>query len=167
MNYTPANPPEVTHILYEIHWERSPRTWKQWCTSNQAQHAEIVFFENACEVINHRRIRPCFVTWFLSWSPCNKCSHRIIEFLKEHPNVTLYIQFSQLFNIADRKNQEGLRALANNGVQLSIMQLPDYDYCWRTFVLHERRKRMNSQWNFSFLIHSHSKELDRILANQY
>nr|XP_056711006.1 DNA dC->dU-editing enzyme APOBEC-3B-like [Euleptes europaea] len=142
-NYTPIGPPKVTHLLYEIHWGRSPRTWKQWCTSNGNQHAEINFLENACEVIKSRRTTPCSVTWFLSWSPCGRCSHSIIEFLNEHPNVTLNIRVSYLFNIDDRRNQNGLRALVENGVQISVMHLPDYGYCWRTFVSHQKRRMGN------------------------
>lgn len=123
-NYTPTEPPEVTHLLYEIHWDRTSGTWKQWCTSSCTQHAEIDFLENACHVINRRRAEPCFVTWFLSWSPCGRCSQSIIEFLNEHPNVTLDIRFSQLFRDSDWRNQNGLRALANYGVQISVMELP-------------------------------------------
>lgn len=123
-NYNPTQFPEVTHLFYEIHWGRSFRTWKQWCTNNSTKHAEINFFETFCEEINRQRNRPCSVTWFLSWSPCGRCSHSIIEFLEEHPNVTLDIRFSQLFKYSYWQNQNGLRALANHGVRISVMQLP-------------------------------------------
>ncbi|XP_015272576.1 PREDICTED: DNA dC-_dU-editing enzyme APOBEC-3G-like [Gekko japonicus] len=166
-NYTPTEPPEVTHLLYVIHWDGSRKTWKQWCTNNFAQHAEINFLENACEVINRQRTKPCSVTWFLSWSPCGRCSHSIIQFLEEHPNITLDIRFSQLFRYSDWRNQNGLRALANHGVKISVMQLPDYAYCWRTFVLHQRRNRNYWPLNFIPLIRYYSQQLYSILEALY
>ncbi|XP_077157990.1 C-_U-editing enzyme APOBEC-1-like [Paroedura picta] len=167
-NYNPTGPPEVTHLLYQIQWDRSPKAWRQWCTSNCTQHAEINFIENACEEIHCERTKPCFVTWFLSWSPCGRCSRSIIKFLRKHPNVTLNIRFCQLYRIFDRRNQKGLRALYNNGVQLSVMQLPDYDYCWRKFVSHQRRGRNYWPWNFfpwmEHFSYVYSQQLALILA---
>uniref|UniRef100_A0A670KC45 C->U-editing enzyme APOBEC-1 n=1 Tax=Podarcis muralis TaxID=64176 RepID=A0A670KC45_PODMU len=115
--------PERTHLLYEIRWGRSRRYWRNWCTSNRTHHAEINFLENACEEIDRRTTTPCTVTWFLTWSPCGKCSGRIKQFLQEHPNVTLKICAAQLYKQNYRFNQKGLRDLANFGVRIYIMQL--------------------------------------------
>lgn len=124
-NYTPGLRPKETYLLYEIHWGKSLRTWKNWCTNKRAEnnlHAEINFFETACEEMKRRRTKPCSVTWFLSWSPCHKCSQSIIKFLEEHHNVTLNIRVSWLFKDDDERNKTGLRALAcHDRIHISIM----------------------------------------------
>nr|XP_028568842.1 C->U-editing enzyme APOBEC-1-like [Podarcis muralis] len=163
-NYTPIGRPERTHLLYEIRWGRSRRYWRNWCTSNRTHHAEINFLENACEEIDRRTTTPCTVTWFLTWSPCGKCSGRIKQFLQEHPNVTLKICAAQLYKQNYRFNQKGLRDLANFGVRIYIMQLADYLYCWITFVAHQRNEDyIPSLWDFLPSIEFYSQELDSIL----
>uniref|UniRef100_A0A670KDD5 C->U-editing enzyme APOBEC-1 n=1 Tax=Podarcis muralis TaxID=64176 RepID=A0A670KDD5_PODMU len=131
VNYTPIGRPERTHLLYEIQWGRSRRYWRNWCTSNRTHHAEINFLENACEEIDRRTTTPCTVTWFLTWSPCGKCSGRIKQFLQEHPNVTLEIRAAKLFNHNYKFNQKGLRDLANFGVRIYIM----HSFKWRRVEL--------------------------------
>ncbi|XP_048365852.1 C-_U-editing enzyme APOBEC-1-like [Sphaerodactylus townsendi] len=162
-NFTPTKPPVLTHLLYEIFWIRSCNTWKNWCTSTGLQHAENNFLENHCRVIN-RRTDPCSITWFLSWSPCGRCSRSIIDFLNNHANVTLNIKVCQLHKDYIRWNRNGLRDLANHGVQISIMQQPDYDYYWRTFVSHQPRGRNDWPWNFSCWIQYYSQQLHSILT---
>ncbi|XP_061439221.1 C-_U-editing enzyme APOBEC-1 isoform X2 [Rhineura floridana] len=146
-NYDPRRPPNVTHLLYEIRWGKSPKTWKNWCRSDRS-HAEINFLQNACEKIKNRKNMPCSITWFLSWSPCGSCSHDIIEFLKAHPNVNLEIRAAQLFKHDKEHNRNGLRNLVNCGVKISIMHLPDYRYCWRTFVAHQKTHTDYWPWFF-------------------
>ncbi|XP_042304124.1 C-_U-editing enzyme APOBEC-1-like [Sceloporus undulatus] len=161
-NYSPTRPPEVTHLLYEIQWKKNLKTWKNWCTSNPNQHAEINFLENAWKEIR-RKTRPCSITWFLSWSPCHACSQRIIEFLETHPKVTLEIRAAQLFKHQVECNQNGLRDLANFGVKISIMHLPDYQYCWRTFVVPQEHGEEYWPWHFFPRIISCSQSLCSIL----
>ncbi|XP_007444046.1 C-_U-editing enzyme APOBEC-1-like [Python bivittatus] len=124
-NYTPIRCPDTTYILYEMQWGRSCKMWRNWCTNSHSQHAEI----NALKVneeILRQRTRTCHITWFLSWSPCGLCSRSIIQFLKEHPNVTLEIRVAQLFRPYDYRNRSGLRDLVNFGVQISIMSPFDH-----------------------------------------
>lgn len=126
-NFGPMNRPEVTHLLYEISWGRSLKTWKNLCTNDRNHHAETNFLENVwSESIKHyhHKNTSCRITWFLSWSPCHSCSDKIIEFLAKHPKVTLEIRVAQLFKVDEECNQEGLRNMVENGVKIAIMNLP-------------------------------------------
>ncbi|XP_045148423.1 DNA dC-_dU-editing enzyme APOBEC-3F-like isoform X2 [Echinops telfairi] len=74
------------------------------------------------------------VTWYISWSPCSECAVKVATFLKSHSNVSLSIFAARLHYHQELKNRLGLHRLVLAGAKIKIMDLQDFENCWRNFV---------------------------------
>ncbi|KAM8980808.1 C-_U-editing enzyme APOBEC-1 [Sarcophilus harrisii] len=130
------NPQELrkeTCLLYEIKWGASHNIWRS-SNQNTTQHAEINFMEKFTSERNFKPSVKCSITWFLSWSPCWRCSKAIREFLNQYPNVTLVIFVSRLYWHMEQQHRQELKELVCSGVTIQIMNYSEYRHCWRNFV---------------------------------
>uniref|UniRef100_A0A452IQF9 CMP/dCMP-type deaminase domain-containing protein n=1 Tax=Gopherus agassizii TaxID=38772 RepID=A0A452IQF9_9SAUR len=133
-NYDPSVLPSVTYLLYEIKWNHRRRHWQRWICSAGGEHAETYFLEDIYRKLRSNPFVHCSITCYISWSPCGYCCQEIMDFLEKMPNVNLVIYVARLYWHKEETNRQGLWNLENIGVSIQVMDLPDYNYCWRTFV---------------------------------
>ncbi|KAL1789852.1 hypothetical protein HispidOSU_008167 [Sigmodon hispidus] len=140
--FDPTQLRKETCLLYEIRWGGRHRIWRH-TGQNTNKHVEINFIE---KITSERYFHPstrCSITWFSSWSPCADCSKAIKEFLRQHPNVTLFIYVARLYYHVDQQNRQGLRDLVSSGVIIQIMTEQEYSYCWKNFVNYPPSSEVN------------------------
>ncbi|XP_041088426.1 DNA dC-_dU-editing enzyme APOBEC-3C-like isoform X2 [Polyodon spathula] len=75
------------------------------------------------------------ITWFMSWSPCERCTPQIITFVEQQRNVKLNIFVSRLFRYDSEPHRQGLRALSQQErIGLKVMTLKEFQECFDRFV---------------------------------
>ncbi|KAM7180954.1 C-_U-editing enzyme APOBEC-1-like [Macrochelys suwanniensis] len=163
-NYDPSVLPSVNYLLYEIKWNYRRRPWQRWINSAGGEHAEMCFLDDIYKKLRCDPSVNCSITCYMSWSPCGDCCHEIIDLLKKMPNLSLDIYVARLYWHKEENNRQGLRDLENFRVSVQIMDLPDYNYCWRTFV-DDEDKYEDDYWpsHFAPWIQLYSLELQSIL----
>ncbi|XP_067387076.1 C-_U-editing enzyme APOBEC-1-like [Emydura macquarii macquarii] len=172
-NYDPSVLRRVTYLMYEIKWRNNRRRkWRKWrnrqkwfCTTRN-EHAEMHFLNDVLRRLWSDPSVHCSITCYMSWSPCGLCCQKIMNFLKEMPNVNLVIYVARLYWHRNKYNRQGLWNLANFGVTIRVMDLPAYRYCWRTFV-DDEDKDEDDYWptHLTPWIMLYSLELQSILQN--
>ncbi|NXD97619.1 ABEC1 enzyme, partial [Chaetorhynchus papuensis] len=163
--FDPDAYPKETYLLCELRWGNSKRSWKHWVRNDNHEdcHAEKCFLEKIFEL---RSSKFCYITWYLSWSPCAKCCHIIWDFLEEHPNVKIDIRVARLYNIRFAETRRCLRELAlwQDRVTINVNHLAsvsaDYRYCWETFI---RKDYVSLPRNFQRAITRNRLKLKKIL----
>ncbi|KAJ1122273.1 hypothetical protein NDU88_000769 [Pleurodeles waltl] len=131
-----------TYLLFEIQWNFKGRFYRGCCRNSNDSHAEVNFIENIFKTKIQNNSKKCWMTWYMSWSPCGICAKAITSFLAEYTNVTLEIRMARLFRHTDYRNKAGLKALHGSPAYIYIMAEQDYRYCWRTFVNYQQRDFM-------------------------
>ncbi|XP_062058814.1 DNA dC-_dU-editing enzyme APOBEC-3-like isoform X2 [Lepus europaeus] len=74
------------------------------------------------------------LTCYLSWSPCPRCARELLDFASSHRNLGLRIFASRLYFHWRRNFQQGLYLLCKAHVPVTVMGLPEFQHCWKTFV---------------------------------
>ncbi|XP_041088008.1 single-stranded DNA cytosine deaminase-like isoform X2 [Polyodon spathula] len=153
MNKIPYN----TFTFHFQNLQRAPRrneTWLCQILSRKDGEAVLQVFRNKgsehaeeiCLRENEAAIQVADryeITWYTTWSPCERCSPKILEFVKNHPNGKLNIFASRLYYCEEPANlkskipkkqieikekiqgcREGLRKLERHGkICLKMMTL--------------------------------------------
>ncbi|NXO16008.1 ABEC1 enzyme, partial [Oriolus oriolus] len=133
-HFDPREYPQETYLLCELQWGRNGKGWIHWVRNDHdsRRHAEVCFLD---EIFELRSFNVCNITWYLSWSPCEKCCDRIRDFLEMHPNVNIEIYVARIYGARSATARKGLRDLASlQGVNNLASISPDYIYCWDTFL---------------------------------
>lgn len=104
------------------------------------QHAEILFLDK----MRSMELSQATITCYLTWSPCPNCAWQLAEFKRDHPDTVLRIYASRLYFYWRRAFQKGLCSLWQSGIQVDVMDLPQFTDCWRNFVNPQRPFR---PWN--------------------
>ncbi|XP_061844806.1 C-_U-editing enzyme APOBEC-1 isoform X2 [Colius striatus] len=98
-------------------------------------------------------------TIWRNWCSNTSTQHAEVNFLENCFKA-------KLFKHLDFRNRKGLRNLVMNGVVIRIMNLADYNYCWKTFVAYQHGEDDYWPWNFASYIFLNWTELRHILLLQ-
>uniref|UniRef100_G1TST5 CMP/dCMP-type deaminase domain-containing protein n=1 Tax=Oryctolagus cuniculus TaxID=9986 RepID=G1TST5_RABIT len=95
----------------------------------------------------HRRRRPylCYQLatptgsplhrgYLCNQSPCPLCARKLLDFAGSHCNLRLQIFTSRLYFHWLRNFQQGLYLLCKAHIPVTVMGLPEFRHCWKTFV---------------------------------
>lgn len=119
-----------TYLCYLLEPYNDQQPLKGCLQNKKDKHAEILFIDKM------RSLELCQVriTCYLTWSPCPNCAQELAAFKKDHPDLVLRIYTSRLYFHWRRKYQEGLCSLWRSGIQVDVMDLPQFTDCWTNFV---------------------------------
>ncbi|NXU89752.1 ABEC1 enzyme, partial [Xiphorhynchus elegans] len=134
--FDPSEFPSETYLLCILQWGESATPWIHWVKndSDDSCHAEVYFLKKIFKMKRYSYVN-CFITLYLSWSPCANCCNKILRFLERHSNVTIDIYVARLYRTDLEEHRRGLRELDSSArVNLNVMEMEDYEECWEIFI---------------------------------
>ncbi|KAL1782230.1 DNA dC [Sigmodon hispidus] len=120
----------ITYLCYQLEPYGDQKHLKGCLQNKKGRHAEILFIDE----MRSLELSQEQITCYFTWSPCLDCAQKLAIFKNDHPDLDLRVYVSRLYFHWWRKYQEGLCSLWGTGMQVAVMDLPQFTDCWRNFV---------------------------------
>ncbi|XP_021508108.1 DNA dC-_dU-editing enzyme APOBEC-3-like isoform X1 [Meriones unguiculatus] len=160
-----------TYLCYQLEQPGAQEPLRGCLKNKKGRHAEICLIDE----MRSLGLGKAQITCYLTWSPCRKCAQELATFKKDHPDLVLRVYASRLYFHWSRKYQQGLCFLWLSGIQMDVMDLPQFTDCWTNFVnpqrpfkpwhgleknsrsIKRRLRRIKESWNLQDLINDFEK----------
>ncbi|XP_033001774.1 single-stranded DNA cytosine deaminase-like [Lacerta agilis] len=112
--------------------------WKIWGYAYNDpgnKHAEVLVLDYIEDHIAENITKGKYELIFcVSYTPCHKCSDRIISFMAQRSGICMEIRASKPYFFDREGERKGLHLLKSSGVSIKMMNISDYRKCVYLFV---------------------------------
>ncbi|KAJ7319845.1 hypothetical protein JRQ81_019356 [Phrynocephalus forsythii] len=129
--------PYMTLILFSLQKDRNA-LWKIWGYAYNdpgRKHAEDLILNYIEGYLPENQVKGRHtLKFFMSYTPCHKCSARVKSFLASRNGLCMDIKASRPYFFEAEEERKGLYLLKSMGVSIKMMDLSDYKKCFYAFV---------------------------------
>ena len=157
--------PKRTYLIAVVKTANGKKIFKKDFKNNPNQgHAEEVMLKDGGFRIAVALYSNIEVILTLNYSPCNICAMKLKKFYESYKKkITKFtIQFSYLYYIQNKKNQNGLRNLNEAGVTLQAMN-PN---SWREVGIELNKKNKNDKERITKRDNNTANKLNEVLSKK-
>ncbi|XP_069909041.1 DNA dC-_dU-editing enzyme APOBEC-3 isoform X1 [Oryctolagus cuniculus] len=121
------------YLCYQLATPTGSPLHRGYLCNQKGRHVEVCLVDTI-QAMGLDPAQSYQLTCSLSQSPCPLCARKLLDFAGSHCNLRLQIFTSRLYFHWLRNFQQGLYLLCKAHIPVTVMGLPEFRHCWKTFV---------------------------------